>query len=113
MESHSCGMCRADALSMRLSGEYLAEELRRHWRFTRTICAASVKLRPLREMYIMQSLHQLSKPKSARKSAKPRDKFVLPADEYLRSNPANEKALHDAIAAAERGELVEFDPRKK
>ena len=61
----------------------------------------------------MQSLHHPTKLKSVRKPAKPRDKFALSADEYLRSNPANGKALRDAIAAAERDELVEFDPRKK
>ena len=61
----------------------------------------------------MQNPSQSSKSKSARKQAKPRDKFALSADEYLRSNAANEKVLRDAIAAAERGELVEFDPRKK
>ena len=56
---------------------------------------------------------QADKPKLPRKAAKPQGKMTLPADEYLRSTPASEKALRDAIAAAERGELVEFDPRKK
>ena len=61
----------------------------------------------------MQTLPVPARPKSARKSAKPRDKFALPADEYLRSNPTNEKAVSEAIKDAERGELVEFDPRKR
>lgn len=53
------------------------------------------------------------KPKPARKSAKPRNKYSLPADEYLRLSKGNEKALTDSIAAADRGELVEFDPVKR
>ncbi|MEK6245625.1 MAG: hypothetical protein AABM33_14145 [Pseudomonadota bacterium] len=61
----------------------------------------------------MQTLPVPAKPKPARKTAKPRNKFALPADEYLRSNPANEKAVSDAVKAAERGDLVEFDPRKR
>ena len=61
----------------------------------------------------MQTLPVPVKPKPARKTAKPRNKFTLPADEYLRSNPANEKAVSDAIKDAERGALVEFGPRKR
>ena len=61
----------------------------------------------------MQTFLNPPKPKPARKSSKPSNKFALPADEYLRSNPVNEMAVTDAIRAAERGELVEFDPRKR
>lgn len=60
----------------------------------------------------MKNLRQSSKPRPVQMPAKPRDKFVLSTDDYLRSNPVNEKVLRDAIAAAERGALVEFDPRK-
>ena len=62
----------------------------------------------------MQTLLDPVKRKPAGKTVRVRvNKFALPADEYLRSNSANEKALSDSIRAAERGELVEFDPRKK
>ncbi len=61
----------------------------------------------------MENLLNAAKTKPSRGGAKPAGKFALPADDYLRSSRANEKALRDAIAAAERGELVEFDPRKK
>ena len=64
-------------------------------------------------VFIMENLLHAAKAKPSRRSAKPVAKFALPADDYLRSSRANEKALRDAIAAAERGELVEFDPRKK
>ena len=61
---------------------------------------------------------EVSKRKTARKVAKPggkfaRSKFDLPADEYLRLDPANEKALLESCRAAERGELVEYDLRKR
>ena len=62
------------------------------------------------ENVIMQTLLNPPKPKAARKSAKPRSKYALPADEYLRLSKENEKALTESIAAADRGELVEFDP---
>lgn len=61
----------------------------------------------------MQTVLEPVKNKPARKSAKPRGKVALSADEYLRSNRANETALSEAIKAAERGELVQFDPRKR
>ena len=53
------------------------------------------------------------KPKPARKSAKPRNKYSLPADEYLRLSNENAKALSRSVAAADRGELVEFDPTQR
>ena len=61
----------------------------------------------------MQTPLDPPKRKSARKPAKPQDKFALPADEYLRLDPANEKAITDSIKAANRGDLVAFDPRKR
>ena len=62
----------------------------------------------------MQTLLDPVNRKPAKKATKPRViKSALPADDYLRSDPANEKAVTGAIKAAERGELVEFDPRKK
>lgn len=61
----------------------------------------------------MQTLRNPPKPKPARKSAKPRNKYTLPANEYLRLLKENEKALGESIAAADRGELVEFDPTKR
>lgn len=62
------------------------------------------------ETAIMQTLLNRPKPKPARKSVKSRNKYSLAADEYLRLSKENEKALTDSIAAADRGELVEFDP---
>lgn len=61
----------------------------------------------------MQTILDTVKPKPARKQARPRSKFDLPADEYLRLDRANEKALLESCRAAERGELVEYDPRKR
>ncbi len=61
----------------------------------------------------MQTLINPPKSKPARKIAKPRNKYSLPADEYLRLSKENEKALTDSIAAADRGELVEFDPTQR
>ncbi len=61
----------------------------------------------------MQTTADIVKPKPARKALKPRNKFDLPADEYLRLDPVNEKAVIDSCRAAERGELVEYDPRKR
>ena len=61
----------------------------------------------------MQTPLDPPKRKPARKTAKRRDKLALPADEYLRLDPANEKAITDSIKAANRGDLVAFDPRKR
>lgn len=56
---------------------------------------------------------QIAKSQTTRKPAKPTTKFALSADAYLRSDPANEKAVTEAIKAAECGELVAFDPRRR
>lgn len=61
----------------------------------------------------MQNLLHPPKRKPARKPAKPRDKFALPADEYLRLDAANEKTITDSTRAASCGDLVAFDPRKR
>ena len=61
----------------------------------------------------MENLRHAAKAKPSCRAAKPAGKFAQSADDYLRSSQANKKALRDAIAAAARGELVEFDPRKK
>ena len=58
----------------------------------------------------MRTSLDIVKRKPARKVPKPRSKFDLPVDEYLRLDPANEKALLESCRAAERGELVEYDP---
>lgn len=72
-------------------------------------CLKSVSL----EIAIMQTLLNPPKLKSARKGTKPRNKYTLPADEYLRLSKENEKTLSESIAAADRGELVEFDPTQR
>ena len=58
----------------------------------------------------MQTILDTVKPKRTRKQAKPRNKFDLPADEYLRLSKENERILQESAAAADRGEMVEFDP---
>ena len=63
----------------------------------------------------MQTTADIVKPKPARKASKPRNKFDLPADEYLRLDPVNEKAVIDSCRAAERGELLKgnFDAHRE
>ncbi len=61
----------------------------------------------------MQTSPQEAKRKSARPTVRRRQPAALAADAYLRSDAANERAVTEAIKAAERGELLEFDPRKK
>ena len=51
---------------------------------------------------------------SRRKVGAPKKRAVkrISDDEHLRADPANKRALDQAIAQIERGETVNFDPRK-
>ena len=69
------------------------------------------KMRTLPEI----AMESLLEPQSRRKAAVPKKRAIkrVSADQHLRADPANKRALDQAIAQIERGETVRFDPRKR
>lgn len=60
-------------------------------------------------------METLLDPQARRKAAAPKKRAAkrVSADEHLRADPANKRALDQGIAQIERGETVRFDPRKR
>lgn len=60
-------------------------------------------------------METLLDPQARRKAVAPKKRTVkrVSADEHLRADPANKRALDQGIAQIERGETVRFDPRKR
>ena len=60
------------------------------------------------------AMESLIETPSRRKLGTPKKRTVkrISADEHLRAEPANKRALDQGIAQIERGDTIRFDPRK-